>query len=100
MQVASLEVSRELFELSGWASVEKTHGVYIDGIPVPAYDLGYLLRKILPHTTVEFSLQSDGRILVLWCPEPLEETSLFADAPEDAAAMLAIELFKQGVLKP
>ena len=68
MHVASLELSRELYELSGWddrrAIQYYWHGDDLDHVTVvdaeqhepecavyPAYDLGYLLRK-LPESTV------------------------------------------------
>ena len=87
MNTASLELCKELFELSGWDGTAYEHELlngkhYTRTLPVkemthfdqntyiPAYDLGYLLRKLPP------SIQR-------------------ADTPEDAASKLAIELFKQ-----
>ena len=59
MNVANLDLCKELYELSGWKATEKYHyiaGTYtdIDTVAfrgrkydgVPAYDLGYLLRKL------------------------------------------------------
>ena len=112
MNVASLGLCKELFELSGWGAelndwrsgTGTTSGAY------PAYDLGYLLRK-LPETVSE-----DGSLYTSWLsmdnlgsggwqfgyrkgaakPDPKG----IADTPEDAACKLAIELIKQGVIKP
>ena len=126
MNVASLDLCKELFELSGWEDTlaEKDQDTYFiwvysrvgkhmilslrDGTnkmsdfqeAYPAYDLGYLLRKLLPETPVKFIEQSDGRTLILWNDEfdTYQEKIVYADTPEDAACKLAIELFKQGVL--
>lgn len=133
MNVASLELCKELYELSGW-EVEKDdiHPWWIayedaplvptpiifdnccdrahkeDEIICPAYDLGYLLRN-LPK-----SIERDGRHYALHLQHDLSRTLWLITyggtgklrqnmstgrAPEDAAAKLAIELFKQGRLK-
>ena len=146
MTVASLELCKELYELSGWEDTEKVwkytepmstdvkYGVRKDGdkwcysiqdgplsswIPQasawPAYDLGYLLRK-LPFTQVKLRNASNGNHDYYWAIQWREtsrklkfsidesrltrhrEYSYVADTPEDAAAKLAIELFKEGVL--
>lgn len=134
MQVASLELSKTLFELSGWDDThehwhdlksnpmvssftgDRWQAVHINkadilGVHYPAYDLGYLLRK-LPR-----SIENDGMHQVLqMLPGSFLETYKFRyitndnsrvqvfafeqdDTLEDAACNLAIELFKQGVLK-
>jgi hypothetical protein len=121
MNVASLELCKELLELSGWEDTyfwwdkdeqrvpEKQMVVQAGKIfadDTPAYDLGYLLRK-LPH-------KHNGGVLVIaacntdeWCAqyfswwhEDMKAKSevLVADTPEDAACRLAIELFKQNIL--
>lgn len=140
MNVASLELSKELHELSGWdgtllrhieasgfidSSVgigtvyDKTVGLYGTKVGcdecegqiivdfTPAYDLGYLMRKLqitADWTYGRFDLQhcsEDGRYY--WCAgynsfEPNFPSGESDDSPEDAAAKLAIELFKRGVL--
>lgn len=123
MNVASLELCKELYELSGWANNTKqldniwgtdaegrsaviTGQAYGNsenkiGIPielVPAYDLSYLLRK-LPDTVAKGVFWRQGR----WNAEYLEQKKVkihwqHADNPEDAIAKLLIELFKQGVI--
>ena len=73
---------------------------------VPAYDLGYLLRK-LPHYDAEgwdLVLTYAGEEHIIAGYQDPEDTLAWhtkvSDAiPEDAAAKLAIELFKQGALK-
>lgn len=72
----------------------------------PAYDLGYLLRK-LPETMeriYHLTLTRAGEGDYSWrCGYVdgtfIEGPSIYADTPEDAACKLAIELFKQGVLR-
>lgn len=127
MNVASLERCGELYKLSGWEfghmRYDLTHrslGVN-DGDykgKVPAYDLGYLLRKLPAHFNTgdargafEFFLKTTGREWFAGYNKPelgkwlydnnhgVWETPCSADTPEDAAAGLAIQLFKQGILK-
>lgn len=126
MNVASLELCKELYELSGWDSdfirtsirgdVWNVHVRPTDpnwrfaGGVAPAYSLGYLLRK-LPNYIPTFGDDGDDYLFSL---KPNFEgneweaaywgiqKSLYwnrADTPEDAACKLAIELYKQGVLK-
>lgn len=136
MNVASLENCKELHELSGWWSTFCNY--YWDAEPVttdsaivrpaylgveprenqlPAYDLGYLLRKLPRHVTKKrnyhltlmngnenddnwvadyFSLTGDAwySVDVLKLEAKLTES----DTPEDALCLLSIELFKQGIL--
>jgi hypothetical protein len=114
--VASLELSKKLYELSGWGDTHRCYRLMtsgdtkewrcIDILPnvagdIPAFDLGYLLRKLLAVSSPEFILQSDGRTLIIadyQAGEDWPQLSFIVDTPEDAAAKLAIELFKQGVL--
>lgn len=131
MNVASLELCKELHELSGWVKTSwlyfkapsranswslitsegyweavKAHsGNELDTIP--AYDLGYLLRKLpvgLGQHTLRIFIQAnigDGTIWGAAYALPTKKTARYvntADTPEDAAAKLAIELWKQGVL--
>lgn len=101
MNVASLDLCRELYELSGWGNTEFGWWPGARRLPVqtarsayevPAYDLDYLLRKLpgvveLHHyATGDWSCDTDGF--------GFEN----ADTPEDAACKLSIELFKHGVL--
>lgn len=120
MNVASLELCKELFELSGWEDTEKVwyqvpedddsisyevlnygevairDGVRVGSDLAPAYDLGYLMRKL--GDNVELEHFGAG-----WDVQKYHEdsfTSAAADTSEDAAAKLAIELIKQNVLDP
>lgn len=144
MHVASLELCKELYELSGWGDElvdgtsmaknprkslawtpwkrnipEKTdwhvrergssYGLEPGVLMIPAYDLGYLLRK-LPK--VQMSTGSAYKYLLtlehthsLWnAGYPFNgDFTLFCfgvdDTPENATCKLAIELWKQGGLK-
>lgn len=117
MTTASLELCKELYELSGWESGEwwvirqgqqitssvKIASGYnnvtseVDGTICPAYDLGYLLRKLPAvdeHNDFITLFQSlTGSWVMDYADDEFE-----ADTPEDAACKLAIELFKQDVL--
>lgn len=131
MQVASLELCKELYELSEWDGTQLVHDyssgtiVYYpspvaayhinDTLPyenIPAYDLSYLLRK-LPR---KFDNTNTQVLFLMLAPSPPNNTQwvanyggtdylgvkpyeCFDDTPEDALCALAIELFKQGVLK-
>lgn len=98
--VASLELCRELHELSGWEDVDqfsrKPGFVQKPMGSLPLYDLGYLLRKLPPQTRLFKARESTYGIAI---GTMVEKYKQFADTPEDAAAKLAIELFKQGILK-
>lgn len=119
MNVASLELCKALYELSGWKETFNCWE-YSDGIPAgepylmqpelvrryglwgtqdlkkqyPAYDLGYLLRK-LPIGT-ELAIEDDAFYFSYYKDGTLYGPT--SKSPEDAAATLAIELFKQGIL--
>ena len=110
MNVASLELCKELYELSGWNDTDLAHAEEAERVFLaaynygefgyeairlaPAYDLGYLLRK-LPEQVTLSCFRSSWRCEVLI---PNDIATVSADTPEDAAAKLAIELWKQGVL--
>lgn len=72
----------------------------------PAYDLGYLLRKLPVEIGVFDTFDYRGRLTVSpgennWWYASYDydkQTVKSAHSPEDAAAKLAIELFKDGVL--
>ena len=126
METASLELCKTLWELSGWAGTERYfqeggtvwHNLE-DDVSVEnskfvcfAYDLGFLLRKL---PAMEGPNSDDiGRLTVFNSKEVTNGKRAWsagydnmdcyfyiqeADTPEDALCKLAIELFKQGVLK-
>jgi hypothetical protein len=128
MNVCSLELAKELYKLSGWFSNDCPHW-YLAGKParyrlvdsngkpyetenekgevmwqnLTAYDLGYLIRK-LPYF-LQLSELSGGYTPNGWRAEKRRsqeydyEAKADADTPEDAACLLAIKLWKQGILK-
>jgi len=122
MNVTSLPLCKELYELSGWGyTVERyvenqrdhrigvVHATNVDlsihNEIAPAYDLGYLLRKLphYDHTGWDLTISFDGDFVVVGYHDPLNANSwreqIGDENIEDAAARLAIELFKQGILK-
>ncbi len=132
MNVASLEQSQNLYELSGWqdrkalyqywdmsrAAInngidpqpwrDDNRGTELhnpDFIPAdsqkrfvcPAYDLGYLLRKIL-HEYGKITLTHDYGHKQWWATDAIGHAVVNADTPENALSKLAIGLFNQGIL--
>lgn len=129
MNVASLELCKELYELSGWTTdtyywlqgsmpdlAEQEHYPTVvfhnDSLAeypyayerqCPAYDLGYLLRK-LPNSDKQgiYAWPSIAKNILdasaFWECDTGEYYTETARSMEDAACKLAIELFKQGVL--
>lgn len=117
MNVASLELCKELYELSGWDNTEfgwfdvdgDTHWAITHDAGgadvVPAYDCGYLLRQ-LPNTSLEQTVKlfADGAVYTAIYYRHKNggyDTNSFhtvKDTPENALCKLAIELFKQNVL--
>lgn len=122
MTVADKDLCEELYKLSGWHDLEQYWEYYpvtkesrlrkcaLDNVLpralpefiTPAYDSGYLLRKL--------PVEIDGYWLFI-CPVRPKKLSQWAatytskfpiskaDTPENALTKLAIQLFKEGVLK-
>lgn len=128
--VVSLDLSRELYELSGWDGTEKywvPEAITNDGpidhgqimitdnwfpmsmpkgseIGIPAYPLGYLLRKLPGHIQAEsktlwLTIYNSNYWWAGYNNAPFERHQNNADTPEDCVAKLCIKLIKQGVLK-
>jgi hypothetical protein len=119
MNIASLELCKELYELSGWVLTEKmwcyggrSEGKFSNGWVliasdedsinqghgILAYDLGYLLRKLpAKEWHINYYPHQSYRA-ILFDSEGGTEYVLVADISEDAACKLCIELFKQGIL--
>lgn len=117
--IASEKLSEELHELSGWEDTKSWYvNKYGDTITAevgsyewtefpeyqehklyPAYELGYLLRKLNGYIgKFEFVPQANSNWL-LFTHENFKEEYYQGKTPEDATALLAIELFKRGILK-
>jgi len=123
MNVASIDRCKKLYELSQWGDTDQNWFNFADewvikpsdyeryeGIDYPAYDLGYLLRKLpsrfpaLEENKLIFD-KSEGSDIYFWWYGADHQTVVpglvgRAKTPEDALTTLAIELliFKQGVL--
>lgn len=109
MNVASFELCRELHLFTGWRDTDFAYRIpdrtlyqpRTTSPYVPAYDLGYLLRKLprridgYDELRLEPNQSTDGWNCSYDFYKPYGAT---ADTPEDAAAKLAIQLFKEGVL--
>lgn len=122
--VASLELCRTLHELSGWRGtyfVYSNNGELLEptgesqNYSCPAYDLGYLLRK-LPATIWSKQYQQQASLwqrkdsvdirgdyyfafyFVTGIQDVVPEHGESGKTPEDTTTKLAIELFKQGIL--
>jgi len=129
MNVASRELCEELYRLSRWGRLDDSElnwyfkfGKHLGDDErwsitgneemgeYPAYDLGYLLRK-LPAEVEEFSetyhltyelllakYEANEFHADYWWNDDLRFNMVPSGTPEDALVTLAIELFKQGVL--
>jgi hypothetical protein len=113
MNIASNALCKELFELSGW-KIEQGYGWRSDGIvgypwQYPAYDLGYLLKK-LPGTVsgkaggyyalhLQYDASMDSWKASYGGTGVTRQYVKVAREAENCVVRLAIELFKQGILK-
>lgn len=122
MNVSSKDLCQELYELSGWDDCDRHYyrvpsgpdvlsdsiGKFYpeEGYDYPAYDLGYLLRK-LPYGLIIYKGKkgysvgsgNTAHLGEIATHHLLRFSRFCADIPEDAACKLAIELFKAGILK-
>lgn len=119
MTTTSLELSKRLYEVSGWEPNDK-FWFKIDGKDevhcgheftigkelvdfeyslariCPAYDLGYLLRQLPPYSRVQ-TMKGDVPYGVSY-DNGISERGVNADTPEDAAAELCIKLIEEGII--
>lgn len=116
MNVTSLELSKQLYEVSGLESGEPyryDNGLkkHVRDIEVfnssvcPVYTLGFLIRQLPIGVSIDKATDGYGarRPPVYGVPEdaPFEGQIRFpADTPEDATAALLIELYRAGILTP
>lgn len=115
MNVANKELCKELATLSGWHETDQYHEsdnewsfVHAGGqgrfYQPPAYDLGYLLRKLPGFVTLQVAAMANDHtcnwesIYERWSDHK-EVARTLEMSPEDSICKLAIELFKQGILK-
>lgn len=139
MNVASQELCEQLRRLSNWVNTDFTwveiptwnhkfpkpaNQVFYDHICdtehakeiAPAYDLGYLMRKLPRHLVIKRRIYHlcilNGNHLddfwvadyvtigrLCWLHEADEAKLTEAESIEDATCKLSIELFKRGILK-
>lgn len=135
MSVSSLELSKKLYELSGWTDTDFIYyangGIINDNVEyrpmvfdkpdhLPAYDSGYLLRKLPPELKLDgLHYVGDSKVndfyLEMEAPSGDSDKWIFfysnggesefygkgmlAYTPEDALCKLAIQLFEQGILE-
>lgn len=123
MHVASLELSKTLFELSGWGeeitdfqwydtgerdhSKEEPNFVIIQNAEAPfyssdnyypAYDAGYLLRKLDNYEPSIFCDVNGRWHAQVRLVNPDETIKADSDNPEDCLILLAIKLFENNIL--
>lgn len=125
MNTTSLEISKKLYEVSGWIDEDANYGYDEDGSlePIylvfddlehwPAYDTGFLLRKLparpylktdngrLQKYPNQLSVEPrpDGSCRAIYLTTGSRNYLLAdGDTPEDALGLLAIKLFEEGVL--
>lgn len=110
MNVASLEICKKLYEVSGWKTGRvirdnPTESSYNEtNVIAYEYDIGYLLRKLRSGAGVikNSSYYTARPPTMLGSPEnndPLHgRTGWDADTPENALCIMAIELFEKGIL--
>lgn len=106
MNVASLELCKKLYELSKWNiplwinkdGRQTWYDYKDDGTHnwAPAYDLGYLCTK-MPSS---FRLNKGITWNATYKFKAGKNITKYADTAENCTILLAIELFKSGVLKP
>lgn len=91
MRETSFEMAQELYQLSGWRGVvEWFAGRDITADNYPGYTLGYLVCKLgelLPDATAAELLSALAEVM-----DGFERTF------EDAAALLCLQLLRQGAL--
>lgn len=125
MKVASLALCEELYKLSGWDDtglVICQSGSYREGYgpdsdkgwfaygeneavrhhqdkfpKYRAYDLGYLLRK-LPYGFTIVTRFNDGWMASWAQTAQAPDIAVEGDTPEDAVAVLTLELFGRGIM--
>src|SRR5947209_7446569 len=100
MTTASLELSKELFEVSGWEGTEKNHYSALKGDGkgnfsrdwIPAYDLGILRKAILDSLSNGTYTEEEYTLIIANLANALVNG-------EDSTCEYAIKLFKEGKLK-
>lgn len=102
----SLEISKRLYELSGW--LDPSVNGYSHTPKAPYYTVGFLFNKLptvyreglesfylgmSKYSDTEYQAYYEGIDTIMSPGSPLAET------PEDAIGLLAIKMFEEGILK-
>lgn len=108
MNTTSLELSRKLFELSGWGDANWCHNTgngktvkleeELHADDWPLYDLDYLTRKLPSgcYVTKQNDIYDDSEYFLASCIASSYEFK--ANSPENALCLLAIKLFEDKVI--
>lgn len=111
MGAANIELCRELYELSGWGDTDNVwEQIASDNHPIPAYETDWLLAKlpsgagVIKNSSYPEQTYTARRPNMLGAPEnkdPLNgRIGWDSDTPANALCVMAIELFKKGILTP
>lgn len=96
MTVADKHLCEELYKLSGWKGI---YGPFTD----VTYDLEYLFQKLPNHISGNLTIKADGTPNNEWCAyydaRLVTLTSHYQATATNALCRLAIQLFKEGILK-
>lgn len=98
MQTASLELSKQLFEVSGW--YDHANGVWPDdeADAIQKYSLGFLIRKLpAKYYNLTKVVDSPEYISYIYKNGAIQQ-ELGDDTPENVLTKLCIALFEAGIL--
>lgn len=108
--VASLELSKELYRLSGWGNDYEDGFVFMSEWYVnaddlmriaPKYELSFMLRKLPRPFMLGTAPTNAWEVKCQYITDTMPPNTISESAgnPEDAACKLLIKLIKQGVVK-
>lgn len=116
MNTASLELCKELYELTGWRGTEHIeiaeNNRDTDDLPdeqsIPLYDLGYLFHRLPEGAYVRKNKQNPGKVRGVHKGKYTAAAGYglptnyieFGDTPENAAIKLLCEMIRVGTLIP
>lgn len=92
---ASPELCKQLYALSGWTDTDLETWGSQDEDAVPAYNLGFLIRKLPPVTKI-MRTGNNGEVFAATYSDL--KLTFQGNIPENCAARLAIALFENGTI--